>query len=148
MFALGLTQGSEIWKTYKKMLTNRISSTEMASVLLMNPYKSDIKLKLEKRGQIQKSDFESPAMMRGVVFEPLAIECFQSWTSSIFTQDQWSWRKPGLILDQDCLCCSPDAMVFKVNKDGEFQGIGYGLEVKVLYSRPIPKKKQIYFQNI
>lgn len=148
MLHLAMAQNSPLWNEFKET-TNRITSTEIASVLHLSEYKAKSMLWKEKNKRVKKRRFENAATRLGKLLEPVAI-----WRA-VYLIDSWDqfdfkYFKPGAVLDPlTPTACSPDIMMCCNEIDTEYyqnyQRIGqpqlsFGIEVKVRYSRPIPHR--------
>lgn len=125
MFLLRMSQKSYLWSEFKRNQMNRISSTEMSSVLHCNPRMSYKKLFLLKSKREKNFPvFSSSAVLpieHGMLFEPIA-------RSKIFEKmkSDWDLKLPGCVLDPSApLCCSPDGVFFHKTFDKML-----GLEIK------------------
>lgn len=137
MFNLLLSQNSEIWRKTKEILlttAGRVSSTELSSVLHLNPTKSKRALWQErKNGKNHYRYFGSPeACEHGHAWEQTAILQALAILSPFKPLE---WAKPGIILDPlSPTCCSPDQIIL------EPHGQILGLEVKCPYTTALPKE--------
>lgn len=136
MFALNLVQNSEAWENYKSQ-PGFVSSTEVSSVLHCNQFKSRRMLFLEKLHlPYKKHQFESEALVNGRAKEPEALKHIMGRIDNI-CQYENKYLKPGIIRNWEYpnFICSPDLLVKDCQKKNEYMGI----EVKNLWSRPIPQ---------
>lgn len=133
MFHLLLEQNSNTWLEFKKS-TKRITSTEISSVLHLNPNKSKAKLWREKNEKQTKRNESNVFTQIGRMLEPVALNkaiyLIQEWRQN---NDQYFF-KPGVVLDPySPLCsCSPDMMFCSSGEDL------FGIELKIRVTRPVP----------
>jgi len=130
-------QNSMLWKKFKELTTNRVSSTEVASVLHMNPFKSRRYLFKQKTRQLKPEHWVSDSALNGLYQEQFAMEYLKK--NTIFKK--FDFKRPGLVLGQQyALCASPDLYCPKEK---------FGIEIKSLDTRAIPEKPEdVYLEHI
>lgn len=128
MIALSSAQDTITWKTIKDSFSfDRISASEFASIFHLNPSKSRRALYLQKTKQKEKSNFQSPAMMRGLNEEENALDYLKQVLGFYYV----CLLRPGIIYNTELpLMASPDA----ISLDWK----GFGIEIKTLWSKPTP----------
>jgi putative phage-type endonuclease len=77
-----LKQGGEAWLSARK---KGIGSSEIATIIGLNPYKNVQDLWLEKTGKVEPEDISKKfAIVRGQTLEPIARDLFNSETNKNF----------------------------------------------------------------
>lgn len=134
MFMLRAKQGGHLWNKFK-VISRRISSTEMSSVVDCNPKTTRERLWKEKLGKIARRDVSKLApVVHGRVMEPIAREWI-AWEM----RHEWDLKTPQMLLDPDIpVCCSPDGVFYhKKNK------LVKGLEIKCPFIlKNMPQSKE------
>lgn len=141
MFSTALQQGSNEWVQYRQYC-ERVSSTELSSVIRLNKYKTCEKVREEKIYPNKIRFFDNAATQHGRAWEPVGLDMF----SNLFDpQHLMDWRSPGLLLDNYYpLCASPDRMVFIHDVHHVL-----GVELKTVYSRAVPQTPlEIYDEHL
>lgn len=127
-------QSGHIWNKFK-VISRRISSTEMSSVVDCHPRTTRERLWKEKLGKIARKDVSHLAPVKhGRVTEPIAREWI-AWEMG----DEWDLKVPQMFLDPDIpVCCSPDGMFYHKTKK-----LIKGLEIKCPFNgRNMPRTKE------
>ena len=130
-----LRANERVWGAYKKM-TQRISSTEMSSVLDCNTRTSRKKLWEQKKGIITRKDLgELLPIQHGRNQEPIAREKIYE-----ILKEHWELKLPKTVFDpEEPVCCSPDGVFYHREQDAVM-----GLEIKCPWlaeNVPLTKEK-------
>lgn len=89
---LNLDQRTDEWKKWKK---NRIGSSEIATIMGLNPYMTPLQLYNDKLGDVDRP--MTYAMQKGIINEPVALHAFhKNFTSHVFSpacfqDDTYEW---------------------------------------------------------
>lgn len=103
-----IQQGSSEWLDFRK---NKITATDVSTLIGVNPYKSPYQLWEEKLG-LKDSDYENDAMRRGKELEPIALTIYcelvhKSLQPAVVTHSDYPWAMASLdavSIDKSSIC--------------------------------------------
>lgn len=147
MIHLQMEQNKPLWLFVKHNFL-RISASEMASMLFLDPYQSRKKLFQNKTdvhyGKPLTLKFVSQAMQNGLDQEKNALDLLCLYIFNIDPlqfYDKITALKPGTIIHEtEDLSCSPDAMLSCSFKSFPTFIELYGVEIKTPFSADIPQE--------
>lgn len=109
MLHLTLKQNGPLWKIARRLRKDRVSGSEIGSVLGINRFRSNKALFKQKTDPLGVPDFDNEDMRRGREEEPKAL-AYLSGCPGFWNHE---WLRPGIVLGKGPfgrLMCSPDAM--------------------------------------
>lgn len=130
MSLINLEQGSDDWLIWRK---KGLGSSDVATILGINPYKTAHELWMEKTGAKKPEDISNNyAVKRGQALEPLARDLFNSMTESQFTPATFIYDKiPQFKF-------SADGIDFDKNEIIEIKSMGEKNHQKVIDTKQPP----------
>lgn len=124
-----LVQGSSDWLAARKM---GIGSSDIATIMGQNPYKTARELWLEKTGQVEPPDLSNNyAIKRGQALEPVARNLFNETVKKDFQPVTFS-HKEHLHFK-----ASADGYEFSTNEIVEFKCMGKNNHIKVVETNKV-----------
>jgi len=110
---------SEEKRQWLEARRHRISGTDWATILGLNPWKSAHQLWLEKTGLVSDEIEDNASMYWGRKLEPCIIQAYEE-------KNFCNVKQPGLLIhpEHDFICGTPDGLVY------EEEFLSHGLEIK------------------
>lgn len=124
-----LAQGSSEWKANRR---KGIGSSDIATILEVNPFKTKRELWLEKTGQVNEPDIsQSYHVKRGTMLEPLARNLFNEMSGEDYQPASFIHK------DYDIFKFSADGFSFDTGKIIEIKSMGEKNHLKVVDTKEV-----------